>query len=508
MLPETPINLLPDNKNNFTESTSQWKKRSFYIAIGLIIVITFFGALTLSAINRGWWFNSSPTNGFFLTPKSRGILQAVKNFIFKSDPVLAGQEDDRINILLLGIGGAGHDGPYLSDTNIVVSIKPSTKQVALISIPRDLGVKIPSQGWRKINYASAYGEALQSGNGGEYARKIFEDTLDLPIPYYARVDFTAFAEMIDAVGGVTVDVTRGFTDSAYPGVNSSGREDTSYQTITFTAGVQTMDGTRALQYARSRHGNNGEGSDFARAHRQQLIISALKEKLLSFGTYTNPMVVQKILNSLEAHVTTNLSIDQLIYLAGVAKEIDNNPKTLVIDDSPNGFLVSTIADSGAYMLFPKTGNFDKINEAVKNIFDSAVATPSDATTTAVTTPATANNTSVFPTLKIEIKNGTWRAGLASRVEKKLEEKGFAVIAVGNNLKRPIANTTLYVIQEGVDAAALGALQAELGTKNLSQSTPGWLLDSYDDPQTTGSEVGPKYNQAAEVVIVLGEDYKE
>ncbi len=508
MPPENSINLLPDNKRNPTEPTSWWKRRSFIIAIVFFVIVTFFGAITLSAISRGWWFNGSPTNGFFLTPKSRGILQAVKNFIFKSDPVLAGQEDDRINILLLGIGGSGHDGPYLSDTNIVVSIKPSTKQVALISIPRDLGVKIPSQGWRKINYADAYGEALQSGGGGEYARKIFEETLNISIPYYARVDFKAFSEMIDAVGGVTVDIARGFTDSAFPGVNSSGQEDTSYQTVTFTAGVQTMDGTRALQYARSRHGNNGEGSDFARAHRQQLIISALKEKLLSFGTYTNPLVIQKILNSLEAHVTTNLSIDQLIYLAGVAKEINSTPKTLVIDDSPNGLLVSTIADSGAYMLFPNTGNFDKINEAVKNIFELNTAATTNVTTAGVTTPSTTKNMSVFPTLKIEIKNGTWRAGLASRVEKKLEEKGFAVIAVGNNLKRPIANTALYVIQEGVDTVALGALQSELGTKDFSRSIPEWLGDSYDDPQTTASEAGAKFNKNTDVVIILGEDYKE
>ncbi len=502
MPPQNSINLLPENDRPDDQTRPWWKRRSFYFASALCATVIVIGSIALYSIGQGWWFTTDPVTGKILTSKNHGILQAVKNFIFNNEAQLEGQTDDRINILLLGIGGSGHDGPYLSDTNIVLSIKPSTKQVALISIPRDLGVQIPTQGWRKINYADAYGEALQSGGGGDYARKIFENTLDLSIPYYVRVDFKAFAEMIDAVGGVTVVVPKTFTDSAFPASNSAGIDTTAYQTVSFTAGEQTMDGVRALQFARSRHGNNGEGSDFARARRQQLILSALKEKLLSFGTYTNPLVIQKILSSLASHVSTNLTIDQFIYLGGVAKEINGTPKTLVLDDSVNGYLMSTIADSGAYLLFPKTGNYDKINAAVSGIFDSTSTPP------IASAPATSTvNQSIFPSLRLEVKNGTWRAGLASRAEKQLEENGFAVIAISNNPKRPIAKTTIYVIQDALDKTALQALQTKLGAV-VSRTLPDWLTESYDDPRTTDSEVGAKYNAYAEAVIVLGEDYKE
>ncbi len=111
-----------------------------------------------------------------LKPKKIGFLQAVKNFVFHSNNFLEGQNSDRINILLLGMGGPGHDGPYLTDTNIIVSVKPSTNEVAMTSVPRDLGVEIEGQGLRKINSANSLGETRQAGEGGEYARKIFAET--------------------------------------------------------------------------------------------------------------------------------------------------------------------------------------------------------------------------------------------------------------------------------------------------------------------------------------------
>lgn len=460
----------------------------FFIFIVIAVVLAIFGY-------RQYSLNEWPTeaNGYdpiTLKPKKNGILQAVKNFVFHSDNLLAGQNEDRVNILLLGMGGAGHDGPYLTDTNIILSIQPSTKQIAMVSVPRDLGVNIAGQGIRKINYANAFGEANNAGTGGEYARKVFEKTFDIDIPYYVRVDFKAFEELIDEVGGVTVNVTRAFTDSQFPGANDS------YQTIIFEAGSQTMNGERALQYARSRHGNNGEGSDFARARRQQQILTALKERLLSFGTYTNPVRVQNILQTLSEHITTNLDFGQLMYLANLGREANEGIKMLVLDNGTDGYLNSSIAASGAFILSPRTGNFDDINLAVKNIFSGEVAQK--------TSPTTTENQSIFPTAKIEIQNGTWIPGLASLVQKKLQDKGFTVLAPNNSAQRPWDKTYIYVLKDTVATEIKTAIANELNAE-VKTGLPSWLPLA----STTTSETGNiGYNKEADILIILGTDTQQ
>src|SRR3989344_6394346 len=202
-------------------------RRVSRIIITLILscIAAFLGFVTARAWNG--------SKSVFIS--GRNPFVQVADFLFGGD-TLIGESRGQINILLLGVGGAGHDGPYLTDTNIILSIKPSTKEVALISVPRDLGVKIPGHDWRKINSAGAFGEAENPGSGGEFARKVFADTFDVEIPYYIRIDFKAFQELIDEVGGVTVNVPRAFTDKAFPGPNFS------YTTIHFDAGVQTLNG--------------------------------------------------------------------------------------------------------------------------------------------------------------------------------------------------------------------------------------------------------------------------
>lgn len=428
-----------------------------------------------------------------LKPKKIGLMQTVKNFVFHGDNFLTGQADDRVNILLLGMGGVGHDGPFLTDTNIILSVKPSTKEVAMVSVPRDLGAKIPDHGLRKINYANAYGEALSQGAGGDFARQIFAETFNIDIPYYIRVDFKAFTELINEVGGVTVDVKNSFTDTMYPGPNDT------YQTITFSAGRQNMNGDTALKFARSRHGNNGEASDFARSKRQQQVLTALKEKLLSFGTYTNPAKVQNILSSLSNHVSTNLSFGQMMYLASLARETTGDMKTLVLDNSPSGFLTSGFSADGAFILSPRTGNFKTINAAIADIFEPTVGVN--------LASAPAENKPVFPVAKIEIQNGTWRAGLAARLQKQLEDRGFTVASIGNCTKRPIVKTGIYLLHDNVSKEITDALAKELGITPI-KSLPIWLAENYQDPNSTTSTIGPKYEKDTDVLIILGENAAE
>ncbi len=363
-------------------------------------------------------------------------------------------------------------------------------------------MKINDGGWQKINFANAYGEALNPGQGGDYARQIFAETFALDIPYYARVDFRAFTEIIDAIGGVYIDAQKNFTDSAYPGPNAS------YQTISFAAGRHLMSGERALQFARSRHGNNGEGSDFARAKRQQMVLMALKEKLLSFGTYTNPARVQQIISALSEHISTNLDFGQMMYLASLAREVDGGITNMVLDNNDGSYLENkTDPVSGSFLLFPRSGNFDEINAAIRNIFaGDAVAYAPGAQPAAP--PVWQNgNASIFPNASVEIQNGTWRVGLASRQQKKLAEKGWAVIAIGNALQRPQTKTAIYLIRHAVPAEAVAALEKEFGL-TASRSLPAWLAESYDDPATPENESGLKSDARTDILIVLGEDAQE
>jgi LCP family protein required for cell wall assembly len=495
-----------DNLNSFTpeegphlaEQTKKTRPVLFWIFVAISVIIAIF---LLRSIAKSDETEYSST----LIPRKAGFFQTVKNFFFKSDEVLIGQNEDRVNILLLGIGGPGHDGPYLSDTNIIFSLKPSTNEVALISIPRDLGVKVDGHGWRKINSADAFGEAEQPGLGGEYARKIFEESFNQKIPYFIRVDFTAFSEIIDSVGGITVNVPTAFTDSAYPAENFA------FQTVSFQKGEQQMNGDTALKYARSRHGNNGEGSDFARAKRQQMILEALKQKVLSLGTFANPNKLQEIYSSLSHHVSTNLNFAQMAYLASLASDLSGS-KRLVLDSAPGGFLINTTGENGAFMLAPKTGSFNSINDAISNIFSQTSIATTNPTpivyqnSTSTSAPTTQLNMGTSSP-RIEIENGTWIPGLAARMQKKLQDKGFTVIMVGNSLKRPIEKTVIYILNDRVNRASIEELSKGLKAANTT-NIPEWLSDTYDDPMTVEDETGMKYNKDADVLIILGTDTKE
>ena len=490
---EQPINLLRPQNYPLTPPPKPKTKLVVFLIIGLAIIgLLIFRNYTMAK----WPSNPSDYDPVTLQPKRIGFLQTVRNFIFSSDNVLIGQQTDRINILLLGIGGSGHDGPYLSDTNIILSIKPSTNQVAMVSVPRDLAVKINQHGIRKINNADAFGEAEKAGGGGEYARKIFEETFDMSIPYYVRVDFTAFQELINAVGGITINVERAFVDTAYPGPNNS------FQTVAFEKGPQQMDGDHALIFARSRHGSNGEGSDFARAKRQQLVIAAFKKKLLSAGTYLNPITLQKITTSLSHHIITNIDFGQIMYLVGMAKRMNSDDvKTLVLDDSPNGFLRPTTGPDGAYLLGPKTGNYGDVNMAITNIFSATGTTP-------IYTPdqnKPAPVATLIPSARIEIQNGTWRAGLAAIQKQRLEKDGLIISAVGNSVKRPIATTVIYILNTNASTTIINTLMTKLHASSTA-TLPEWLQSAYNGGNTATTSSQPKSD--TDILVILGEDAVE
>jgi LCP family protein required for cell wall assembly len=460
-----PMNLLNPNStlDNFPEEPRKKRHILAYILFFVILIGgVHLGIQKIASMNQD--DSSLVVSSRELTPKKMSIFETVKNFFFKPDETLGGQKNDRINILLLGMGGEGHEGSYLTDTNIIVSIKPSTKEVAMISVPRDLSVKIDNYGTGRINNVNVVGERISPGKGGEFTRQFFSKNFNLDIQYYVRVDFQAFVEIVNTVGGITVDVPNAFTDYSYPGPNYS------YQTVSFKQGVQTMDGETALKYSRSRHGGNGEGSDFARSRRQQQVLAALKEKILSAGTYTNPITVTKIYNSLARHLDSNLNIAEMVRLGSLAQELDTTHiKALTLDNSVKGFLTDFRGNNGAYLLRPRSGNFEAINLAINNVFST------DPSSTSSTTPTIASARTIqFPpapttaSAKIEIQNGTWQMGLANRVKQDLQSNGLTVQYVGNSTKRPIESTMIYLLNPSADNQVVDSLSTQLKAQNTNK----------------------------------------
>lgn len=395
-------------------------------------------------------------------PVLRSIAENT-NSAFPSD------DNGRINVLLMGIGGEGHEGSYLTDTIVLASVIPQSGRVALFSIPRDLLVPIDGYGWRKINNANAFGEMAQEGGGGELARKTVEQTFGIPVPYYLRVDFRAFSDIIDALGGVTITVDYPFTDYKYPTL------DKKYQTVHFDDGSQFMDGQRALIYVRSRHSiDNNEGSDFARSRRQQKIISAVKEKIFSNTLFFRPQKVADILQTLKDNVSTNMEVWQMLTLGNVVKKIQSRDiVSIVFDDGENGVLVSETID-GAYVLRPRDGQFLALQEKVKNVFASL----SDSA------PADIGRAS-----SVIVRNGTMIEGLGSKAAALLKGYAFTIMAVENAKERTYSKTLIFNLSE--------------------KNTPGVkkFLASQLNGETIYDPYSPELDSAtnADFLIILGAD---
>src|ERR1700726_69070 len=185
------------------------------------------------------------------------------------------KHDQRINILLLGYGGPGHDGPYLTDSVMLLSIRPASHEAIMISLPRDLRVKIPALpnnrfmtgklnsayaiGIDHINYPNVRSDLKTDTGGGDLAAATVSQITGQPIDYWVGVDFKAFRDVVNAIGGIKVDVPTTLDDPYFPAGESTGMMH-----IRITAGPQQFDGERALEYARSRETT----SDFDRSRRQ------------------------------------------------------------------------------------------------------------------------------------------------------------------------------------------------------------------------------------------------
>ena len=218
--------------------------------------------------------------------------------------------DNRTNLVLLGIGGVGHSAPDLTDSIIFVSLNHSTHSVKLVPIPRDIWVDTMQA---KVNTAYHYGLERREGGGIALAKSAVSEIVSEPVHYALVLDFQGFIKAIDALGGIDVVVERAFDDYKYPvpGKEDVFPESERYEHLRFEAGPTHLDGVTALKFARSRHAEGEEGTDFARSARQQKIILAFKDKLLETKTFLAPDTLKNVYDSFASSINTDISKDEL-----------------------------------------------------------------------------------------------------------------------------------------------------------------------------------------------------
>jgi polyisoprenyl-teichoic acid--peptidoglycan teichoic acid transferase len=276
------------------------------------------------------------------------------------------KHDQRINLLLLGYGGPGHDGPYLTDSVMLVSIRPSTHQAIMVSLPRDLWVKIPALpnnrfllgklnsayaiGMDHANYPNVRSDWQTATGGGDLAAATVSQITGQPIDYWVGVDFKAFRDVVDALGGVRVNVPTTLDDPYFPLGETTGMTH-----VHIDAGWQQFDGERALEYARSRETT----SDFDRSRRQQLIMLAVRQRIFSLNAVPRML---SLLGALQDNVRTNLRPADFRPLADLAGQIkDADIRRVSIDTSNllrSGFL------GGQYILKPLDPTYGALHQYI------------------------------------------------------------------------------------------------------------------------------------------------
>lgn len=257
----------------------------------------------------------------------------------------------RTNILMLGIDSRPGEGVATrADTIILATVDPRQPYVGMLSIPRDLYINIPGYGFQRINAAHVFAESNSPGTGPALVEQTIESNFGVPVDRFIRLDFQAFVAIVDAAGGVTIDVPFYFVDYEYP------TPDYGTMVVEFQAGTQHMNGERALQYARIRHGS----SDFQRAERQQQVIEALFRQLLSPANWWRWPAVYMAFSQ---YVDTDLTILDGIALGPALLWVGPGGIDRRILDS--NMTTGRTTESGASVLEP---NWGQINPLLYEMF--------------------------------------------------------------------------------------------------------------------------------------------
>ena len=375
--------------------------------------------------------------------------------------------EDRINILVMGLDrrvDEPQEDPTRTDTMFVVTVDPYSKTAGVFSIPRDLWVEIPDgQGGyfkERINVAYEYGPLRNYPGGGPgLAMATIKHNFDINIDHYVVLDFVGFMKLVDAVGGVDVDVKDAIWDPSY--CNTTDCSD--FQVVSFEPGLQHMDGERALQYVRIRYGSD----DLQRIERQQDVIRATLDAALN-ARLLIPNRAVSIYNKFRDAVSTDVSAFKVPGLALLAQDIPPENITTIS-------LASAVEEGyagDAAVLFPIWDQIEVLKAQL--FFDGRL-----------------RSEGAF----VEVQNGTQTPGLATGVMDYLAKQGFpeADLTVGDDTDGLYHERTLIY-----DLA---------GKPYTAKKLAAWLgLPSSRVQEVRGDKTpSPVPTSAADIVVVLGAD---
>jgi LCP family protein required for cell wall assembly len=322
----------------------------------------------------------------------------------------------RVNILLLGIDHRD-DEPIegsRSDTIMVASIDPQSKSVVLVSFPRDMWVTIPGFYPQRINVAHAVG-------GPTVVASTVQANFGMKVDNFARVDFSGFEQVVDAVGGIIIDAERPVKDDEYP------TEDYGVMRLFLPPGPILLDGKTALMYARSRHSE----SDFGRSRRQQQVLVALRERALQMGIVSK---VPTLLNIAQKAIATDLDAGSMVALGRLGLEMDRNRiKTLVVDES---MAIPFKGPNGEDLLQP---NRQAIQGAILRASSQATG----------------------QTARVEVLNGTDRIGVARQLADQIARQGYEVTRVDDADRNDYPGTIIEVLNNNQQAATVLATRLKV-----------------------------------------------
>lgn len=375
-------------------------------------------------------------------------------------------DEERITILLLGVDKS-ENGASRTDTLILVNIDPVAKTANMLSIPRDLKTVIPGYGVDKINAAFALGEfnKVQGGGAGLTIRTI-ETNLGIPISAFVQIDFNGFVNMVDTVGGITIDVPYPIKDDTYPAENYQ------YQRIYFPAGWQHMDGEEALKYARTRH----QDGDTRRSARQQQVLLSLRDQAIGLNLIPQlPILIEHFGDS----VRTDISIGDAVKLGRLGTEI---PRDSITQTSLMPALYEEQVPAGPYYL---NADWEAVGDVLSEFTGTEISPPG---------AALANPDYGLP---IMIENGTNNRGLAGRIGDYLEANGFWNVAVATVEDAGTHEKT--VIRDRENNLATSALITQLIGVGADTITLG------ADGTAIGDGTGMNSNGEYVIVITLGDD---
>ena len=376
----------------------------------------------------------------------------------------------RINILFVGLRGGEPteaDCPFCTDTLILLTVDPITKTAGILSIPRDMWVNIPGFGYSRINTAWTLGRRSKlPGGGPDLAMKTVSHFIGVPVDYYVQVDFDTFVEIINLIGGVDVynDETLILDPMAH------GRD---FPKVKLTCcGMRHLNGRVALAYARCRHIEQGcKDGDIGRAQRQQKVIFAIRDKVLSPENFPELLgQAPQLYKTFAAGIHTNMSLEDAIKLAVMVREIpEENIRNGVIDHSMMAFGSVILGGQNASIMKPIP---DKIRILRDEIFTSSGP---------ISPMAQGHPISLMLAdgARVRILNGTTTPQLETRTRTYLSQRGILVTEVGETKLSGRTTIVLY-------SPKLYALRFLLGIFDITTSPQ--ILIKPDPSQTVDIEV--------------------